>query len=92
MCVCVCVCVCKCKCESVCLHAHLCARSRLLHSQLCGRVCVRVRLIADTEMMLCLTVTCQLIETTVLFGRGSSAPHSALEGGWEQFITHTGWG
>lgn len=42
--------------------------------------------------MIHLTVTCQLIQTTELFGRDSSAPCRALEGGWEQLITHTGWG
>ena len=55
-------------------------------------VCVRARQAADSEATVRLTVTCQLMQTTVPFGRGSSAPRRALEGGWEQFITHTGWG
>lgn len=61
-----------------------------LWTRVCVRVCMRP--IVDTELMVCLTVTCQLTQTTVLFGRGSSAPRGALEGGWEQFITHAGWG
>ena len=64
----------------------------------CSHECAHVRLhacvhlIAATEVMIHLTVTCQLIQTTELFGRDSSAPCRALEGGWEQLITHTGWG
>lgn len=67
-----------------------------IHSSVCVCFFFNVCLISASEDVLCLTWTYQLMQTSVLFGRGSYAPHPhprrALEGGWEWFITHSGWG
>lgn len=57
-----------------------------------AQMCLHAHLCAHFRSLHCVTVACHLRLTTVVFGRGTSPPRGSSEGGWEQFITHTGWG